>query len=113
MVTVARSDGAVLRFGRGLDEVHDVLDSLRIRLALFALGGVVLAALLGWLLASRLVRPITRLRDAAEGIARTGQLDAEIPEGGPGEVGSLATSFATMVDALARSEEHTSELQSH
>ena len=103
VVTVARSDGAVLRFGRGLDELHDVLDSLRIRLALYALGGVVLAALLGWLLASRLVRPITRLRDAAEGIARTGQLDAEIPEGGPGEVGSLATSFATMVDALADS----------
>jgi two-component system sensor histidine kinase MprB len=103
VVTVARSDGAVLRLGRGLDELHDVLDSLRIRLALYALGGVVLAALLGWLLASRLVRPITRLRDAAEGIARTGQLDAEIPEGGPGEVGSLATSFATMVDALADS----------
>ena len=62
-----------------------------------------LAALLGWLLAVRLVRPITRLRDAAEGIAQTGQLDAELPDGGPGEVGSLATSFATMVDALADS----------
>jgi two-component system sensor histidine kinase MprB len=103
VVTVARADGAVLRLGRGLDEVNDVLDSLRTRLALFALGGVVLAALLGWLLAVRLVRPITRLRDAAEGIAKTGQLDAEIPDGGPGEVGSLATSFATMVDALADS----------
>lgn len=103
VVTVARPDGAVLRLGRGLDEVNDVLDSLRIRLALYALAGVVLAALLGWLLAARLVRPITRLRDTAEDIAQTGRLDAELPEGGPGEVGSLATSFATMVDALADS----------
>ena len=100
---MARPDGAVLRLGRGLDELNDVLDSLRIRLALYALGGVVLAAILGWLLAVRLVRPITRLRDAAEDIAQTGQLDTELPEGGPGEVGSLATSFATMVDALADS----------
>jgi two-component system sensor histidine kinase MprB len=103
VVTVARPDGAVLRLGRSLDEVNGVLDSLRIRLVLFALGGILLAALLGWLLAVRLVRPITRLRDAAEGIAETGNLDAELPEGGPGEVGSLATSFRTMVDALADS----------
>jgi two-component system sensor histidine kinase MprB len=103
VVTVARPDGVVLRLGRGLDEVNDVLDSLRVRLALYALAGVVLAALLGWLLAARLVRPITRLRDTAEDIAQTGRLDADLPQGGPGEVGSLATSFATMVDALADS----------
>jgi two-component system sensor histidine kinase MprB len=103
VVTVASPDGDVLRLGRGLDEVNDVLDSLRIRLVLYALAGILLAALLGWLLAVRLVRPITRLRDAAEGIAETGNLDAELPEGGPGEVGSLATSFGTMVDALGDS----------
>jgi two-component system sensor histidine kinase MprB len=103
VVTVARPDGTVLRLGRGLDEINDVLDSLRVRLVLFALAGILLAALLGWLLAVRLVRPITRLRDAAEEIAETGNLDAELPAGGPGEVGSLATSFGTMVDALADS----------
>ncbi len=103
VVTVARPDGAVLRIGRGLDEMYDVLDSLRIRLAFYALGGVALAALLGWLLAVRLVRPITRLRDVAEDIAQTGRLDTRLPDGGPGEVGSLTTSFATMVDALADS----------
>jgi len=103
VVTVVRPDGSVLRLGRGLDETDDVLESLRIRLALFALGGALLAALGGWLLASRLVAPITRLRDAAQRIAETGELDAELPTGGPGEVGSLATSFGTMVDALADS----------
>jgi two-component system sensor histidine kinase MprB len=103
VVTVARADGTVLRIGRGLDEIDDVLESLQVRLALFAVGGIALAALLGWMLAVRLVAPITRLRDAAEGIAQTGRLDAELPAGGPGEVGSLATSFATMVDALADS----------
>jgi two-component system sensor histidine kinase MprB len=110
VVTVARPDGTVLRLGRGLEEINDVLDSLRTRLVLYTLGGILLAALLGWLLAVRLVRPITRLRDAAEGIARTGQLDAELPEGGPGEVGSLATSFRTMVDALADSRARQQQL---
>jgi two-component system sensor histidine kinase MprB len=103
VVTVARPDGSVLRLGRGLDETDDVLGSLRIRLGLFALGGALLAALGGWLLASRLVAPISRLRDAAQRIAETGELDAELPSRGPGEVGSLATSFGTMVDALGDS----------
>ncbi len=66
--------------------------------------------MLGWAFARRLVRPIEHLRDAAERIARTQDLDAPVPETGGGEVGSLATSFSTMVDALAVSKRQQQQL---
>ena len=104
IVTVARtSDNGVLQLGRSLAENDHVLSSLQFRLLLFTVGGVLAAAVLGWLLATRLVAPITRLRRSAETIALTGNLDGEIPSGGTGEVGSLTASFATMVGALAES----------
>ncbi len=53
-------------------ETESTLDRLRLRLALVTLAGVVGAAGLGWFLAGRIVRPVRRLRDAAEDIvART------------------------------------------
>ncbi len=44
-----------------------------------------------------------KLRDTAEQIASTQDLTTPIPADGEGEVGSLARSFTTMVDALATS----------
>ncbi len=72
--------------------------------------GIAAAAILGWAFARRLVRPIERLRDTAERIARTQDLEAPIPQTGGGEVGSLATSFSTMVDALALSKRQQQQL---
>lgn len=100
MISVLRTDGTKLQLGRSLRSVDDVLSSLQVRLVLLTGAGVVAAALLGWLLASRLVRPINRLQRATERIARTGDLGTEVPAGGPGEVGDLAASFTTMVGAL-------------
>ncbi len=100
MIAVVHQDGTALQLGRGLQSIDDVLGSLQIRLAVLTGAGVLAAALLGWFLASRLVRPINRLQHATERIARTGDLGTDVPEGGPGEVGELAGSFTTMVRAL-------------
>ncbi len=111
IVTVARSTANdVVQLGRSLAENDKVLRSLRVRLLLSTLGGVIAAAVLGWLLATRIVAPIGRLRRSAETIARTGDLDGEIPSGGAGEVGSLTASFATMVGALAESRRRQHQL---
>ncbi len=122
LTTVATDDGryrvivvrlgpdTVFELGRSLRENDAVLDSLRTRLALLALVGVVTAAALGWLLATRIVKPIERLRDSAERIARTGDLDVDLPGPGADEVGSLAASFATMVGALAESRDRQRRL---
>ncbi|HMK12431.1 MAG TPA: HAMP domain-containing sensor histidine kinase [Acidimicrobiales bacterium] len=103
MLTSPWHEGGLLQIGRDLDEVQDVLTDMRLRLFLLALGGTLAAAALGWWLARRIVRPVVKLRDTAEQIASTQDLSTPIPSDGDGEVGSLARSFTTMVDALATS----------
>jgi two-component system sensor histidine kinase MprB len=100
MISIVHPDGSRLQLGRSLASVTDVLRTLQVRLVIITATGVLAAALLGWFLASRLVRPITRLQRATERIARTGDLDTAVPDGGPGEVGDLAASFTSMVGAL-------------
>ncbi len=103
MLTSPWHEGGVLQIARDLDETQALLEDLRVRLALLALGGVLAAAALGWWFARRIVRPVVKLRDTAEQIANTQDLSTPIPSDGDGEVGSLARSFTTMVDALATS----------
>jgi two-component system sensor histidine kinase MprB len=110
VLTIPWRGASALQSARSLDENESVLGSLRLQLLALSLAGIVAAALLGWAFARRLVRPIEHLRDAAERIARTQDLDAPVPETGGGEVGSLAASFSTMVDALAVSKRQQQQL---
>lgn len=103
MLSLSVRDGTIVQVARDLDEAEGVLDGLRARLAVVTLAGVALAAIAGWLIARRIVRPVTELRDAAENIAVTQDLTTPLPRSGDGEVGSLATSFSTMMAALAAS----------
>ena len=103
-------DGGFLQIGRDLGEAQGVLDGLRLRLAGLALAGVAAAAVLGWMVASRITRPVMRLRDTAEAIATTQDLTTPIPDVGAGEVGSLAASLTTMVAALATSRDQQQRL---
>ena len=103
MLTSSWHEGGLIQIGRDLEETQAVLADMRLRLSLLALGGTVAAAALGWWLARRIVRPVVKLRDTAERIASTQDLTTPIPTDGDGEVGSLARSFTTMVDALATS----------
>ncbi len=102
-LTIPWREGVALQIARDLSEQEETLDRLRLRLAVLTLAGVAVAAVLGWVLAGRIVRPVRRLRDAAEGIAATNDLSTPLPTDGPGEVGSLARSLSTMVGALATS----------
>ncbi len=110
MLTSKWHEGGVIQIARDLTETREVLASLRLRLLLLAMGGVAAAAALGWWLARRIVRPVVRLRDTAEHIASTQDLSTPIPADGDGEVGSLARSLTTMVDALATSREQQQRL---
>jgi two-component system sensor histidine kinase MprB len=109
VLTVAWKSGA-FQTARDLTEMHRVLGALRLRLAGLALAGVAAAGLLGWLVARRIVRPVERLRDAAELIASTQDLSTPVPTEGSGEVGSLARSVTTMVSALATSRDQQQRL---
>jgi two-component system, OmpR family, sensor histidine kinase MprB len=110
LVTVPWHEGGYIQMIRPLDEGHEILESLIGKLLALSLGGMCLAALLGWFLAERVVRPIIHLRDTAETIATTQDLGTPIQTNATGEVGSLAKSFTTMVSALAGSREQQKRL---
>jgi two-component system sensor histidine kinase MprB len=109
-LTVPWQQAGALQIARDLSELESTLSRLRLRLVLVTLAGVAGAAALGWALAGRIVRPVRRLRDAAEDIAATSDLTTPLPTDGPGEVGSLARSLSSMVTALATSREQQQRL---
>jgi two-component system, OmpR family, sensor histidine kinase MprB len=94
--------GHAVELAQPLTEVNHLLSNLRLILALLALGGIALAALLGRLVAGAAVAPVRRLTRTAEHVAATQDLSQRIaPSGGEeDEIGRLAKSFNAMLDAL-------------
>lgn len=95
--------GEAVQVARPLDEVDRSLRNLGFVLAGVSLGGVGLAAGLGFMLARATLRPVAQLTDAAEHVTRTRDLSRRIEAGGRDELGRLATSFNTMLAALESS----------
>jgi two-component system sensor histidine kinase MprB len=93
-------------------EVSDAIESLTRQLALLGAIGIALVAGTGRLLAGKAVRPIERLTETAESVARTEKLDAELDSEAPGEIGRLALAFRSMLDSLAESRRQQQRLVS-
>jgi two-component system sensor histidine kinase MprB len=92
--------GHAIQFAQPLTEVDSLLSRLRLILVLLVVGGIALAALLGRLVAGAAVLPLKRLTQAAEHVAATRDLSGRIQPGGEDELGRLAGSFNSMLDAL-------------
>ncbi len=103
MLTVPLRGGGALQLARSLDEADAVLDDLGRRLLVLGGAGVLLAALVGWLVASRALAPVARLTAAAEHVAATQELAAPIEVERDDELGRLAGSFNAMLAALETS----------
>ncbi len=95
--------GYAAQYAQPLTDVDNLLSHLRLILALLAVGGVALAALLGRVIAGTAVAPIRRLTQATEHVTATQDLTRRIAPGGEDEIGRLAVSFNAMMDALERS----------
>ncbi|WP_354645010.1 HAMP domain-containing sensor histidine kinase [Kitasatospora camelliae] len=93
--------------------VAEVEDSLR-GLALLLLGvaglGVVAAGVTGRLVSRSALKPVDRLTDAVEHIARTEEVGTTIPVHGSDEIARLSASFNSMSVALANSRERQTRL---
>jgi signal transduction histidine kinase len=63
------------------------------------IGSAVLATALGIAISRSISKPIAKMRDAANQIAK-GNLDVQLKVGGAGEISSLSRSFNTMVDKI-------------
>jgi two-component system sensor histidine kinase MprB len=109
ILTVPVTGGAA-QIAREVTSTDNILDSLDLRLLLIALGGTLVAGLLAWFIARRIVRPVEALTDASERIAATQDLEHSITVERTDELGRLATSFNTMLLALRNSREQQHRL---
>ena len=96
-------DGTALQLGRSLTEVDRTLRQLVLTLAVISVAAVGLAAVIGRLVAAAAVGPVHRVAEAANTVARTGDLSAHLAVSGGDDLGRLAASFNTMLDALSES----------
>ncbi|MGW7445492.1 HAMP domain-containing sensor histidine kinase [Kitasatospora sp. NPDC054795] len=90
--------------------VEDSLQGLAILLASVSVGGILLAAVAGRLVARSALKPVDQLTDAVEHIARTEEVGSTIPVHGDDEIARLSTSFNSMSTALANSRERQTRL---
>jgi two-component system sensor histidine kinase MprB len=95
---------------RPLDDITKPLDHLAIILVVVAGIGVVGATSAGLGIARAGLRPVDRLTDAVEHIARTEDLAVRIPVEGEDEIARLSASFNSMTAQLASSRERQQQL---
>ena len=109
--TQAIAGGGAVQVGRDVTETDHTLDGLALLLAITAAVGVGAATLVGLVVAKRALRPVDRLSEAAERVARDQDLTAPLPAPtAHDEVGRLTESFNTMLAALATSREQQQRL---
>ena len=110
MLTMAAGNDVAVQVSRSLAQTDDTLQTLTVLFAI--VGGVVIAVTVGsgFALTRRSLRPIGRLTDAAEQVARTQDLATTIDEGGSDEVGRLSAAFNEMLTALAGAREQQRQL---
>jgi len=94
------TQGTAIELWRPLDEINGVLDETRLRLAIVAIGAVVLAAVLGVIVSQGTLMPVRRLTDVIEEVGRTRDLSRRVAAESPDELGRLAASFNGMLSAL-------------
>jgi two-component system, OmpR family, sensor histidine kinase MprB len=86
------------------------LRTLALLLGAVALSGVVLAVVLGWLVARTALRPLNSLTDTVEDVAETTDVSRRLSPGGPDELGRLRRTFNRLLEALESSRRAQSQL---
>jgi two-component system, OmpR family, sensor histidine kinase MprB len=93
-----------LQVARPLTETNAVVSDMGLVLLVTALVGVLVAAILGFIVARAALRPVRRLTAAVEDVAETRDLSRRIETTGTDEVGRLAVGFNAMLEALDESQ---------
>jgi two-component system, OmpR family, sensor histidine kinase MprB len=106
--SVQFQDGALI-IAQPLQPTRDLLSNLAVVFIVIGGGGVALAALAGTAVARGSLRPVQRLTQATERVARTGDL-RPIPVSGDDELARLTLSFNAMLGAVAEAQEHQRRL---
>ncbi|ACU74250.1 histidine kinase [Catenulispora acidiphila DSM 44928] len=100
---------SALVFSTSLAPTESALNTIATISIVVGLLGIALATCAGLAIGRAALRPVVRLSQATEYIARTGDL-ARLPVKGDDEIAHLTRNFNTMLEALARSREHQKRL---
>ncbi len=100
MYVVPIRGGGALQVARSTSEITEALNRVGLWLLSVSAALVLLAAAASWWLASLITAPLRSLAAAADDIAATGRLDADVAESGPREVASLAANFNRMMRTI-------------
>ncbi len=114
VMTLQLPDGGAIAIARDTSSVAEVLHRLRGILLLLSIAGALGALAAGLLLARTGLRPVDRLADAAEHIARTQDLSVPVPAAihanDKDEVTRLTRAFNRMIAALATARTRQAQL---
>jgi two-component system sensor histidine kinase MprB len=103
VIALGAGPGQALVMAQSLRPTERTLHQLALVLVLVSAAGVVVAALIGTVVARGGLRPVQRLTQATERVARTGDL-RPIPVTGDDELSRLTRSFNAMLSALSHSQ---------
>ncbi len=103
VLTLATAPAGAVLVARPLTEVEHELSRLLLILALIGVGGIVLAALLGTLVARTALAPIARFTQRTETLRGSLDLSQRLDVRGRDELARLAESFNSTLDSLERS----------
>jgi len=109
VATVPSGQGQALVIAQSLEPQERVLAKLGGVMLLFGLAGVIAAGIAGWAVARNGLRPVRRLTQVVEDIARTEDL-TPLPVEGDDEIARLAAAFNQMLTALAASRDRQRQL---
>ena len=110
MLTVPLVGGGALQIAKDINDLERAQNGMGGWLLGLGPVGILLAGIAGWWVARRTARPIQQLADAAEDIAKTRDLSTTLDIHGDREIEQLATSFNTMLSALAHSSDQQKQL---
>jgi two-component system, OmpR family, sensor histidine kinase MprB len=101
VLTIALDSGGALQLARPITDVEAALDTLRTRLVAVVFGGVLLATLLGAVVARRAVEPVHDLTELVEEVSATRDLTRRIRLGRTNDdIRRLADTFNDMLRSL-------------
>jgi two-component system, OmpR family, sensor histidine kinase MprB len=110
VITVPIGSSYALQIARPLQEVDSLLSDLRIILFIVTGAGIVIGAALGWFISGRALRPVGAFTAQTEAIAGAPDVSSRLEVTGDDELGRLAGSFNTTLDALEQSVEAQRQL---
>jgi two-component system sensor histidine kinase MprB len=109
VVAVNAGSGRALVLAQSMESNQRALERLQLILWVVSTAGVMLAGVAGWAVASNGLRPVRRLTEATEHVARTSDL-TPIEVQGRDELARLTNSFNVMLQALDASQTRQRQL---